>query len=330
MDKTGRGYRTRSRLGTDSRGLDVREVAWAGRDGPLAPRTGPAGPAVQGLGRPAPAPSCWAIVRAVTRLRRGSPWLTAVVVLVAAAGCGVSQRPSVKVVDPELVEHGIAMERERQRGGFALGPYVVRDSGVRSEAADPDGPLAREGAGRPVTQHRAGLVLEAPETGRTWTSTCTLQRRAPVETEFHAVLDENGDEIAVDCTASAKGMPPWRFRARALLSSNFVGRLWAEGDGTAARASEAGDGDEGSDAPPPTAWPVEILTRATYFQRLERLERLLPVPVAQLRHDRKAVVSVLLGRPERAWVAEELDATTREAALALLLTLRLLPWELAE
>jgi hypothetical protein len=263
----------------------------------------------------------------VTRLRRGSTRLLAVVVLVAAAGCGVSQRPSVKVVDPGLVEHGIAMQRERQRGGFAFGPYVVRDSGVRTEAVDPDGLLAREDVRRPVTQHRAGLVLEAPETGRTWTSTCVLQRRAPVETDFHAVLDENGDEIAVECTASTKGMPPWRFRAQALLSSNFVGRLWAEGEAAAARASETSEGDEGSDAPPPSAWPVEILTRATYWQRLERL---LPVPVAQLRHDRKAVVSVLLGRPERAWVAKDLDALTKEAALALLLTLRLLPWELAE
>ena len=287
------------------------------------------GSAAHGWGRPTPTHRRCAIVRAVTRLRRGSPRLSAVVVLVAAAGCGVSQRPSVKVVDPGLVEHGIAMERERQRGGFALGPYVVRDSGVRTEPVDPDGPLAREDAGRPVTQHRAGLVLEAPATGRTWTSTCTLQRRAPVESDFHAVLDENGDEIAVECTASSKGMPPWRFRAQARLSGNFVGRLWPEGEG-AARASEASDGDEESDAPPPTAWPVEILTRAAYFQRLERLERLLPVPVAQLRHDRKAVVSVLLGRPERAWVAEDLDATTKEAALALLLTLRLLPWELAE
>jgi hypothetical protein len=276
-------------------------------------------------------------VRAVVRLHRGRPSLPvafAVAVVALAVGCGVSQRPSVKVVDPGLVEHGTAMERERQRGGFGFGPYLVRDSAVRSEAVDPDGPLAREDVDvrRPITQQRAALVLEAPKTGRTWTSTCTLQRRAPVETDFHAVLDENGDEIAVDCTASTKGAPPWRFRARALLSRNFVGQLWAEGAGGegegAAPAGEAGDGeDEEHDAPPPTAWPVEILTRATYVKRLERL---LPVPVAQLRHDRKAVVSVLLGRPERAWVAKDLDATTTEAALALLLTLRLLPWELAE
>jgi len=253
-----------------------------------------------------------------------------VVVLAAVAGCGVGQRPSVKVVDPGLVAHGIAMERERQRGGFALGPYMVRDSAVRTEPVDPDGALAREDVRRPVTQQRAGLVLEASKTGRTWTSTCMMQRRAPTETDFQAVLDENGDEVAVECTASTKGTPPWRFHAQAPLSRNFVGQLWAEGAAAGeggAGASGAGDGD---DAPPPTAWPVEILTRATYFQRLERLERLLPVPVAQLRRDRKAVVSVLLGRPERAWVAEDLDALSTEAALALLLTLRLLPWELAE
>jgi hypothetical protein len=42
------------------------------------------------------------------------------------------------------------------------------------------------------------------------------------------------------------------------------------------------------------------------------------------------VLAVLLGRPERAWVAETLDPLATEAALAILLTLGLLPWELAE
>lgn len=263
------------------------------------------------------------MVRAVVLRRaaaRRSSSLSITVGLVLAAGCGAAQRPSVKMVDPALAAQGTAMERERAKGGFMLGPYRVRDTATRSEPVDPDGPLASEDVRRPVTQHRAALELEATATGRTWTSTCTLQRRAPTESDFHAVLDENGDEIAVDCTASTKGRPPWRFRARALLSRNFGGQLWSE-------AEEAPADDRGRDAPPPTAWPVEILTRATYLQRIDRL---LPVPVAQLRRDRKAVLSVLLGRPERAWVAKDLDPVTTEAALALLLTLRLLPWELAE
>jgi hypothetical protein len=281
--------------------------------------------------------------------------------LLVAAGCGMAQRPSVKVVDPELLAHGTAMERERLRGGFALGPYMVRDAGTRSEAPDPDGPLASEDVRRPVTQHRAKLALEASDSGRTWTSTCTLQRRAPEGVDFRAVLDENGDEIAVECTAKPEGAPPWRFEARAVLSRNFVGLLGPEGD-----------------EPP---WSVEILTRSIVFKRIERL---LPVPVAQVRpsapkatssrgrkgepsapkatssrgrkgepsapkatssrgrkgepsapkaerrNDRKAVLAVLLGRPERAWVAETLDPLATEAALAILLTLGLLPWELAE
>lgn len=260
------------------------------------------------------------MVPGVTRPRRELPCLP-VLVLVVAAGCGATQRLSVKMVDPELAAHGTALERGRSRGGFAFGPYVVRDGATRSRAPDPDGPLASEDVRRPVTEHHAGLTLEAPATGRTWTSTCTLQRRAPAATDFHAVLDENGDEVAVDCTARTKGAPPWRFRAQAHLSRNFVGQLWPEASGVAAM-----EGDD-PDAPPATAWPVEVLTRATHFRRLERL---LPVPVAQLRRDGKAVVSLLLGRPERAWVAEDLDPRTTEAALALLLTLRLLPWELAE
>lgn len=259
------------------------------------------------------------MVRAVTRPRRGLPRLS-VLVLAAAAGCGAAQRPSVKMVDPRLLAHGTAMERERLPGGFALGPYVVRDSAVRTEATDPDGPLAREEVARPVTHSRATLSLEAPGSGRTWTSTCVLQRRAPVSSDFQSALDENGDEVAVDCTASTKGAPPWRFRVRAALSRNFTGQLWSED------TSEVSAEDDDA-APPPSAWPVEVLTRATYFQRIDRL---LPVPVAQLRRDRKAVLSVLLGRPERAWVAKDLDAAIAEPALALMLTLRLLPWELAE
>jgi hypothetical protein len=242
-----------------------------------------------------------------------------VLAVVVAAGCGAAQRPSVKMVDPGLLEHGTAMERERVKGGFALGPYVVRDAVSRSQAVDPEGPLAREQAPRPVTQHRATLTLEAA-TGRTWTSTCTLQRRAPLASDFQAALDENGDEVAVECTAGTTGTPPWRFRVRAHLSSNFVGRLWSE-------ASSETSADAEDAAPPSDAWTVEVLTRATYFKRIERL---LPVPVAQLRRDRKAVLSVLLGRPERAWVAKDLDPKIAEPALAILLTLGLLPWELAE
>jgi hypothetical protein len=241
-------------------------------------------------------------------------------VLVLAAGCGVTQRPSLKMVDPELAAHGTAMERERSRGRFALGPYRVRDGATRSQAPDPDGPLASEDARRPVTEHHASLALEAPADGRTWTSTCILQRRAPASSDFHAALDENGDEVAVDCTAHTKGTPPWRLRARAHLSRNFEGVVWPEDRGVVAADGEAA-------SPPASAWRVEILTRAIY---LRRLERLLPVPVAQVRRDREAVVSVLLGRPERAWVAKDLDPLAAEASLALLLTLRLLPWELAE
>ena len=244
-----------------------------------------------------------------------------------AAGCSATQRPSVKMVDPKLAARGTAMERERTKGGFMLGPYRVRDGRTRSEPVDPDGPLASEDVRRPVTQQRAALELEATATGRTWTSTCTLQRRASTEPDFDAVLDENGDEVAVECTASTQGLPPWRFRARARLSRNFGGKLWSEATASAPAEGDDAAGDGDGDAPPPTAWPVEILTRATYLQRIDRL---LPVPVAQLRGDRKAMLAVLLGRPERAWLDPRLDPVTAEAALAVLLTLRLLPWELAE
>ena len=226
-----------------------------------------------------------------------------------ALSCGVAQRPSIKVVDPRLQSEGQRFERERRKGGFAVGPYEVHDIGMRSEAPDSDGLLAREGVGRPVTQHRAGLMLDAPNGGRAWTTACTLQRRAPVGADLRAVLDENGDEIAVDCIVKTPGLPPWTFTARAVLSSNFVGQLVAEGD----------EEDRGG--------TVEVLTRVMHLQRIQRI---LPVPVAQLRRDERAVVSVLLGRPETAWVAKDLDPELTEATLALLLTLRFLPWDLAQ
>ncbi len=220
-------------------------------------------------------------------------------------GCGLAQRPSLKIVDPELMATGTALERERQSGGFSLGPYSIHDVGMRSEAPDPDGPLMQDGVARPVTQHRAGLVLDGAE-GRAWTTACRLQRRAPRAADYRAVLDENGDEIAVECTAKTRGLPPWRFESRAMLSQNFVGSLGPEG------------------AP---AMMVEILTRAVRFKRLERV---LPVPVAQLREGEDATVAVLLGRPERAFVDRRVQPVTVEATLAMLLTLRYLPWELAE
>jgi len=226
--------------------------------------------------------------------------------MAAGSACAVSQRPSVKTIDPILLEQGRELARGRHKGGFSVGPYAIHDIGMRREAPDPDGPLASEEVGRPVSQHRAGLVLDAPS-GRRWTTSCTLARRPGLATDYRAVLDENGDEIALDCIVKALGLPPWRFTIRTLISHNFIGAF----------------GQEGSEQ----AGTIEVLTRVTHF---ERLERLLPVPVVQLRQDERAVVAVLLGRPERAWVARGVDAVTTEAAIALMLTLRFLPWELAE
>lgn len=240
------------------------------------------------------------------------PEAALVLVLVLALGlggsaCTLTQRPSVKMVDPTLREQGRELTRERRKGGFALGPYEIHDVGMRNEPPDPDGPLASEDVRRPVTQHRAGLVLDAP-TGRSWTTSCTLQRRASVAADYRAVLDENGDEVAVACVAKAKGLPPWSFEARTLLSENFVGPL----------------GQEGQEPP---SHQLEVLTRAIHFKRLERL---LPVPVVQLRQGSRALVATLLGRPERAWMADDVDPLPAEAGLAVMLTLRYLPWELAE
>lgn len=227
-------------------------------------------------------------------------------VLVTSLSCTLTQRPALKVVDPTLVEQGTELTRERRKGGFALGPYEVHDVGVRNEAPDPEGPLAREEVPRPVTQHRAGLILDAP-TQRSWTTSCTMQRRASNASDYRAVLDENGDEIALECVAKARGLPPWEFSTRAALSGNFVGEL-----------KQTGSDD---------VFSMEVLTRVTHFQRIERL---LPVPIVQLREGDTAKVAMVMGRPERAWITEGFDAITMEASLAVMLTLRYMPWELAE
>lgn len=224
-------------------------------------------------------------------------------------GCTLTQRPSVKVVDPALRERGTELTRERRRGGYALGPYEIHDVGLRAEPPDPDGPLATEDARRPVSQHRAGLVLDAPS-GRSWTTACILQRRPSVAIDYRAVLDENGDEIALDCVIKARGLPPWTFSARTSMSNNFVGPLQPTG------------GEQ--------EYQLEVLTRVSPVRRLERLKRLLPVPVVQLRDGERAVLAALLGRPERAWVAEGLSPLAAEAGLALAMTLRVLPWQLAQ
>ncbi len=245
-------------------------------------------------------------------LHRPAPWLTRLTLVVVAAltgACALAVRPSLAVVDPTLKAEVTPMERARADGGFDLGPYQVRQLGVRAEVPDLDGPLAGEQVARPVTQHRAGLVMTAP-TGREWTTSCRLQRRTSKAADYSAVLDENGDEIALDCLAKVRAEPPWAFEARGLLSGNFVGDLSPTGG--------------------PTAGVVEVLTRVVPFKRVERMQRLLPVPVAQLRVGDDAKVAMLLGRPERAWVADGVDPVLAEATLALMLTLRLLPWELAE
>ena len=86
-------------------------------------------------------------------------------------------------------------------------------------------------------------------------------------------------------------------------------------------------GPLGQEGQEPPSHQLEVLTRAIHFKRLERL---LPVPVVQLRQGSRALVATLLGRPERAWMADDVDPLPAEAGLAVMLTLRYLPWELAE
>ncbi|MBL4684418.1 MAG: hypothetical protein JKY37_07495 [Nannocystaceae bacterium] len=227
------------------------------------------------------------------------------VALGSAGGCTVARRASQSAVDPQLRATGTALTRRDEPNGFRLGSYFVSDPRVSREDADATGLLLSSDAPRPVAQHRLEFGLEARATERTWAIECVSQRRRPPSSDYAAVLDENRDEIAIECTLRAgtdEALEEWVFRTEAELSHNFAGRLTKVGS------------DRTLD--------VEVVV---WVQRFGKIRRHLPDPVAQVRDDNEIVAAMVLAKPEQAWMTSTIEHEVAEVAVSTMLALRFLP-----
>lgn len=232
-------------------------------------------------------------------------WVCFIGVASSVSACTWARRASLDAVDPELRAKGESLARAQDsQGAFRLGSYLVSEPQLARQGADEQGALARDDEPRPVEQHRLDLGLS--DDGRQWAIGCTSQRRRSASMDYAAVLDENRDEIAVECTlsptAGLDGRQGWRFVTEAELGHNFAGKLM----------------QDGSDR----ALTVEVVM---WVERFGRVTRHLPDPIAQVRDGRQAIAAMVLGQPEQAWLASEIDPDLAEVSLSALLALRFLP-----
>lgn len=216
--------------------------------------------------------------------------------------CTWARRATLDAVDPELRAKGEQLPRDDESRQLQLGSYAVSKPELTREEAAADGGLAADDVPRPVVQHRLDLDFEATDSGHTWAVRCTSQRRQPSSMDYAAALDENRDEIAVDCQLSQPSTPGWTFKTQAELSHNFAGLLVHE-------ASKR-------------SLNVEVVM---WVERFGRLKRHLPDPVAQVRNGDQVIAAMVLGRPEQAWVARSVEPELAEAALGTMFALRFLP-----
>lgn len=227
------------------------------------------------------------------------------VALASAGGCTVARRASQSAVDPQLRATGTALTRTDEPDGFRLGSYFVSDPDMSREDADATGLLVSGDAPRPVAQHRLRFDFEAQASERIWNIDCVSQRRRPPSSDYAAVLDENRDEIAIECTLRAgtdETLEQWVFRTEAELSHNFAGRLTKEG-------SER-------------TLDVEVVV---WVQRFGKVRRHLPDPVAQVRDHDEIVAAMVLAKPEQAWMTTTIGHEVAEVAVSTMLALRFLP-----
>ncbi|MFO7564842.1 MAG: hypothetical protein R6X02_19515 [Enhygromyxa sp.] len=228
--------------------------------------------------------------------------LIAAIGAVMMLGCAAQQRAAEKLIDPQLRERGVLVERQSPRGELELGPYRVAQMQIDEQPFDGTGPLAADAGGRtrPTRQWRLRFVLLGGE--QPWEVECVGQRRQPPDHDLAAVADEPRDEVAARCQLIG-GEQRWLLRVDGSLAANLTGSL-ALADGEAAEKV------------------VEILI----WHRLWNISRRqLPASLALIRGEGQTEAALILDSPERAWLAVELDDAGRELALASLLALRLLP-----
>lgn len=249
------------------------------------------------------------------------------------SGCGAQQRAAEKLIDPRLRAQGTLVERN-SRGDLRLGAYRVEDLELAEEDFDLEsgGPLAPDASGRtrPTQQLRLRFALRGG--GSDWRSECVGQRRQPGDHDLAAVADELRDEVAVHCQlvreadpkADAKGSGEspdglerrWVLRLDGKLDDNLLGRL----DPAAAREGKAeGEAD------------TRVVELIMWHRLWNVTRRRMPASLALVRAPGGepgapiTSAALILDRPERAWLAPELEPDERGLMLTALLSLRLLP-----
>ncbi len=219
-------------------------------------------------------------------------------------GC-LAHNASAKVVDPALVEQGQRLDRDGgSRTGFVMGPYTVeREALDRTPAPNATTGLSRDGQSRPA--ERIDLQLSMRSSRAAWTGSCQALREPTGRADYAAVTDEFHDLVVIDCQFEDDQGGRWVFASKGSLAANLGGTLVPQ------HASFVGGRLE-----------VEVLMWRKFWNRINRH---LPHPVAQVRMQRSTVASMILARPERAWVATDAPPEMLDVSMVTLAALRLLP-----
>ncbi len=234
----------------------------------------------------------------------GRCWLVAVFAVFAGA-CPLEQKMSLEVIDAPLRARGIELAGVAGPGeSLQLGPYAVRKV-ERTQSGRGEALLAAA-LPRPASYHQLRFEVGAADE-RTWQVQCEAQRRQARNPDLAGELDESHDEVGVVCRLAGPDQDRWTLRVAGNLGRGLGGELRAASEGT---------------EPGALAYEVEVIVRRNFVRVVDRE---LPIPVAQLRRKRMAAAAMLLGRPERAWLAPGLNGPDRELAVVAMAALRLLP-----
>lgn len=231
--------------------------------------------------------------------------------ILAGSACSIRQRAAEKLLDPQLLAEGDALEREQGGRDLQLGPYRV----VGLEQSEAPRAESEGGQGRPTLEYQLRFTLEhtqAPRAQLPWRADCTGVRRQPIDHDFAAAADEARDEVALRCVfaqgeAQGDQAERWELELAGTLANNLFGEL------VSTRAA-AGD--------PSANKRVEVLM----WHRVWKISRRpLPASLATVLGAEGSEAALILSGRERAWLAPTLAEQQRGLAMATLLALRLIP-----
>ena len=227
------------------------------------------------------------------------------ILLSSAFSCKLEQRAAVKLVHPELQRDGIHYEGKRVNRQLHIGPYEVTEIDIKENGSDDEIRLALGEGQRPGWSYLFNLKLRGLQQ-RVWLIDCIAHRRSPKDADYAAALDENRDEINMQCEIA--GTNQWKFTLQGKLSHNLMGTLQpAEGDQVA-------------------TLQVEVLLWRSVWRYFRRH---LPTPLVQGKQGQETIAAMTLARPQQLWLAKDIEAPTQEALVAVFVALQMLPagWE---